>query len=98
MHTILANGTQVRCTNVDMFGLCGRDPHPTEEDVGFTGCVVGNTVERVDPDGYFGRSDDVAPGTETSEEDTVVYAVQDASGRVLRLASYEIEQCNSLVT
>jgi hypothetical protein len=80
-------GSKVRCRQVDMFGLQGRDPHPTPADVGFTGVIMENMVEHDD-----GTTDEnVAPGTPLPEESTVYYTVIAPDGRKLVFAPWELE-------
>jgi hypothetical protein len=37
--------TKITIGKVDMYGLCGRDPHPKETDCGKTGRLVGYSEE-----------------------------------------------------
>jgi hypothetical protein len=94
MQTILANGTTVQLNYIDYAGLCGRDSEfsPVEVDLGAQGEILSNRVEVMDEnmcrvDGIEG----MLPGAQSSDEDLVMYTVQLVSGRILHLASYELE-------
>ncbi len=101
--TILAYGSKVQLTNVDMYGFCGRDNHPQAADVGFLGVVVANFVDFYSPDGDpLETKRNVLGGTELADfleaEEVatamavVCYKVRGADGRELELMNHEIEE------
>jgi len=99
MNTIevLRYGTQVRLSNVDLYGYCGRDNHPGKDDVGFVGVVVGNFVETYDPEGDpINCRANVLGGTEVVDDEdyslaAICYKVRASDGRELELMNHEIE-------
>lgn len=92
--TVLAPGTRARVISVDMHGHCGRDFHPSPEDVGFEGTIVDASVEIYHGDGSCDvhpraeKDIQVPPGAEASVCYTVV---SDTDKRALDLMDHEIE-------
>lgn len=97
-NVVIANGTRVRCTKVDMYGFNGRDLHPSKEDVGFVGVVEKSEVEKMEDDGVtvLDRLEDAAPETDVGEYDCVCYTVRGDDGRVLELMDHEIERVKEM--
>lgn len=100
MNTIevLRYGTQVRLNGVDLYGFCGRENHPRDEDVGFVGIVVGNSVELDDLNGpgVVERRENVLGGTILPYNENglcafICYKVRASDGRELHLMDHEIE-------
>ncbi len=95
--TVLRYGTQVRLESVDMFGFCGRDNHPSEDDVGFVGVVVGNFVDLCDDEHMLYQSRaNVLGGVELPHDPDgdfawICYKVRASDGRELELMEHEIE-------
>ena len=90
---VLPFGTTLRIIHVDRNGLCGRDLHPKDSDIGFTGVVYKNHVES---NGEC--QENVPPGTsiEYEEDDEsgafpfVIYTIIDSEGRSLEVATWEV--------
>ena len=76
-------GQKVRITNVDMYGLNGRDLHPQRSDVGRCGVVV--KAERE----FFDEEPDLPP--EENHLDLFTIRMADNPDEQLEMASYEIE-------
>jgi hypothetical protein len=101
MNTIevLRYGTPVRLVSVDRYGFCGRDLHPREEDEGFLGIVVGNSVSICKGLMLLDHKENVLGGTELPYDDSdddplvadVCYKVRASDGRELELMFHEIE-------
>lgn len=99
--TVLRYGSQVRLASVDMYGFCGRDLHPDEDDVDFIGVVVGNSVSFCKGLMLLDHKENVLGGTELPYEDDltsedpltsdVCYKVRASDGRELELMQHEIE-------
>ncbi len=98
--TVLRYGTQVRLNAVDMYGFCGRDLHPDEDDEGFIGIVVGNSVSICRGLMLEDHKENVLGGTELPYDDSldddahvadVCYKVRASDGRELELMHHEIE-------
>jgi len=92
-RSVLAYGTPVRLTWVDMMGFCGRELHPKESDVGFLGIVKGASVTITDADGCVDdRRGGVPGGTLMLRDmDYACYTVEAPDGRVLELIDHEVE-------
>jgi hypothetical protein len=73
-------GTQVRITNIDKYGMLGREFHPLPRHVGRHALVTG--MEYIE-------SDDVL------QPNLVVYHAVTLTGELLELMSYEIESVYS---
>jgi hypothetical protein len=86
---VLPNDTPVRVVTVDLHGLSGRDPHPTEAEIGRVGQVVGNRVCDVDDAGV--DLADVPAGTVVGEDCLIVYDVELEGGGRFVFAEYELE-------
>lgn len=93
VRTVLAYGTPVRLSFVDMFGFCGRELHPQESDVGFLGIIKGVNVSFTDDEGCLvDRAAGVPGGTLMPREfDFACYTVEAPDGRRLELVDHEIE-------
>jgi len=83
---VLPFGARVRLVSIDDHGLTGRDLHPEQSDLGFVGVITANLIE-VGADLSF----DVKPGTGVPEGAIIVYTVRAPEGKLLEVASYEVE-------
>lgn len=92
-RTVLAYGTPVRLSFVDLYGFCGRELHPCEADVGFLGVVRGVHVSFSDADGcLLDRTEGVPGGTLVPRDlDYACYVVEAPDGRRLELMDHEVE-------
>jgi len=85
---ILNIGTQVQLTTVDYEGFCGRDLHPSADDIGFIGFI---TDVQECGDVFDDICFDPKPGSTIGEDDYVIYEVTSPDGRRLDLVDYEFE-------
>lgn len=97
---VLANGTRVVCTQVDMYGFNGRDMHPSRDDVGFVGVVQRNLVTRTNDEGVVVIVDNVGADTTLTDSNDeffdVCYTVRGDDGRVLEFMDHEIERVKEM--
>ena len=86
---ILPYGARVCLTNIDKYGYNGRNLHPQEPDIGFTGVVVKMTVFDVENscDARVGHPFEMI----NTEKEEVCYTVINALGRELECMGFEIE-------
>lgn len=106
---VLPFGARVRLSSVDMNGYWGRDLHPSLEDVGFLGVVVGNLFNRHSGTGMcMDVRENVPPGTVLRQDDTfgeddesvmeeVMYTVIAPDGRKLECMWHELEELGSVL-
>ncbi len=86
---VLPDGARVRVATLDFEGLTGRDPHPTEAEVGRLGAVVGRRVYSLDGPGQ--ELAVPADGEALPDDVLIVYAVDLDGGGRFDFAEYEVE-------
>jgi len=84
---VLPFGTRVVLVKVDMHGLLGRDLHPRQEDVGFTGVIIENSVD----DCEGNHQENVRPFKNLTDEESCIYLVISPLGAKLEISDDELE-------
>lgn len=106
---VLPFGARVRLSSVDLFGHCGRELHPTSEDIGFLGVVTENVVDTYTGDGGVLKvRENAPPGTVLRQDadfgdhehtifEEACYTVVAPDGRKLECMGFELELIGSVV-